>query len=106
MPELDGLKAKLQASSGSDKAIDAAIAARFAVPPADYTASVEACRTLVGSVLTGWRLHIGWGVSGLFPYATLGNGETRAAAEAPTVPLAILRALLAAVEQTEPAKAP
>ena len=100
--DYNGLEARLKAISGADKDIDAAIAARFAVPVADFTASVEACRSLVGAVLPGWRLHVGWGASGLFPYGTLAKDGVHCAAEAPTVPLAILRALVDAARVAPP----
>ncbi|WP_431855304.1 hypothetical protein [Azospirillum sp.] len=90
--------AELKAATGADAALDQAIAEAFQAPPADYTESVERCRALVVSVLPGWHLHLGYGVSGILPYAELSNGDQRHVAEAPTVPLAVLRALVASRE--------
>jgi len=56
------------------------------------------------AVLPGWAWHVGHGARGIFPYASLhpkcpaGDGsEPRAEATAPTVPLALLQALVKAL---------
>lgn len=107
---LADLSARLAAATGADPALDRAVAAAFGAgePPGDYTASVERCVALVERVLPGWRRHVGWGASGVFPYARLQRGAERASAEAPTVPLALLRALVraAAGEHDPPPLAP
>jgi hypothetical protein len=92
-PGCAALAAQLKAATGPDTGLDAAIAEAFGVPAADYTESAEACRRLVALVLPGWHLHLGFGALGLFPYAVISQGDERAEAEAPTVPLAILRAV-------------
>ena len=94
MSELKILASLLARASGADEAIDHALAAAFATDPAPYSSSVDDCRRLAGRALPGWRLHVGYGAGGLFPYAALVLDESRAMAEAPTVPLAILRALV------------
>jgi len=99
---LDELHHALVQAGGSDPALDARLVETLGVPQAGYTASVEACRHLTANKLPGWRLHLGYGVSGVFPYAALTDGQQRRAAEAPTVPLAILRALLATLCAGQP----
>jgi hypothetical protein len=96
MGDSEDLKALLRKANGADIDIDRAIAARFAVAPADYSSSVDQCRSLVNQLLPGWRLHLGYGASGIFPYASLAKGDEVIMAEAPTLPLAVLRALFAA----------
>ena len=93
------LAAMLEAATGADGRLDGAVAAGFGVSPADYTASVDHCRDLVASVLPGWALHVGFGASGIFPYALLSNGDRRHMADAGTVPLAILRAAAAVLAE-------
>lgn len=94
MPDWPALAAKLKTATGPDAGLDAVIAEAFGAAPAGYTESVSDCRALVGKVLPGWRLHLGFDASGVTPYAIVSNGDHRAEAAAPTVPLAILRALM------------
>jgi len=89
------LGAKLHGAGGADPRLDIAIAEAFGVPAGSYTESIEDCRRLVALALPGWHLHIGFAASGVFVYASLSKGEASASAESPTVPLAILRALVA-----------
>jgi hypothetical protein len=84
---------KLNAATGPDAALDAIIADVFGVNFGRYTESIEHCRQLVAKVLPGWRLHVGFDGSGVSSYASVSNGENRVEATAPTLPLAILRAL-------------
>lgn len=83
----------LRKANGADAAIDRAIAQLFAVASADYSSSIEQCRSLVAELLPGWRLHMGYGANGIFPYASLTKGDDVFTADAPTLPLAILRVL-------------
>ena len=94
------LGARLWAATGSDRGLDGAVARllepdRAAAPP-DYTASVDRCVELIQRVLPGWSWHVGWDAAGVLPYARLHRAERLVAASAPTVPLALLRAVLEA----------
>jgi hypothetical protein len=93
------LAAGLTAATGPDGDLDALIAETFHAEAKDYSASVEACRGLVVTALPGWRLHVGFDATGLFPYASLSNNGQRVEASAPTLPLAILRGAVAAWHQ-------
>ena len=99
--ELERLLAEVKDASGADRDLDRRIAATLedsaedeAAP--DYTASVDSCLALIGRVLPGWHWHIGFGPRGIFPYATLEEGEARFEALAPTVPLALLQVVVSA----------
>lgn len=104
---LEDLKEKLGAATGSDAALDRLIRDTFDADNASsprYSSSVDDCIKLIGTVLPGWAWHVGHGARGIFPYATLhpkspadGSPEPRAEATAPTVPLALLQALVKAV---------
>ena len=93
MTDWSVLGVRLKAATGQDAGLDAAIAEAFASAPAAFTASTTACRQLVATVLPGWQLHVGFDAGGVLPYATIVKDDIRVAAEAPTVPLAILRCL-------------
>ncbi|MCS6780624.1 MAG: hypothetical protein NZ555_13095 [Geminicoccaceae bacterium] len=106
--ELDRLLAE---ATGADPAIDRAVAARFGADGGTeegWSGSVEACVRLLHRVLPGWSWHVGWAPSGVVPYARLRHGQERISAEGPTVPIALLRAILAARrgERDPPAVAP
>lgn len=104
--ELAALRDRIAAATGSDAALDREIA-RLLDPgePGDnpgggYSGSVDACVALIGRAAPDWHWHVGHGPSGVLPYAALtrdGPEETRMEAVAPTVPLALLRALVDAV---------
>jgi len=96
MADWQVLMAALANATGGDHALDQAIAEAFGQAPAEYTESAAACRALVAAALPGWKLHVGYGVSGLFPYAALSRDEAHLEAEAPSLPLAILRAAVLA----------
>jgi hypothetical protein len=89
------LARRLDRASGCDTALDAAVAEAFEQPAADYSASVDAARRLVAAALPGWTLHLGFGATGVFPYAGLAADGTRIVCDAPTVPLAVLRVAVA-----------
>ena len=98
---LEDLLEKIAGATGADAALDRLIADRLepGTPPEavpDYTASVDSCLALIGRVLPGWAWHVGFGPRGILPYATLHDEEERFEAVAPTVPLALLAALLKA----------
>ena len=88
----------LEAATGSDRDLDTRLASLVDAPaPApDYTASVDRCLELVRGLLPGWSWHVGWDASGVLPYATLHAGTHLVEAAGPTVPIALLRALLRA----------
>ena len=95
------LLAAVKRAIGADPALDRRIAStldsQFAdrsVPP--YTASVDDCIALLDRVLPDWSWHVGYGPKGVLPYASVHNGEDRFVSSAPTVPLALLAALLTA----------
>lgn len=96
MADWQVLAAALAAATGGDHGLDQAVADAFGQSPAEYTESVAACRALAAAALPGWKLHVGYGVSGLFPYAALSRDETHLEAEATSLPLAILRVAVAA----------
>jgi hypothetical protein len=100
--ELQALARRLEAATGSDRELDGELARVLAgaapgTVPADYTSSVDRCVELVRAAAPGWAWHVGWDASGLLPYATLRQGERSIEAAAPTVPLALLRALARAL---------
>lgn len=103
MAELESLAQRLNAATGADGGLDEAIAGAFGVPPGRYSGSLDACRALVAAALPGWRLHLGFDAAGIFPYAALSQGEHHLEAEAPTLPLAILKAAVAAAKTLAPA---
>lgn len=96
MEPWDDIEQRLHAATGADGELDRVLATAFDRPAAPLTASVEACRELVAAVLPGWRLHLGFGADGMFPYASLAGDSRRVVSDAPTVPLAILRSAVAA----------
>lgn len=97
MVDLEPLSRQLNVAGGGSLELDQAIAAFFSQPAADYTESVASCRSLVACVLPQWHLHLGYDASGVLPYASLSLGDRYHQAQAPTVPLAILRVLMAAL---------
>ena len=109
--ELARLQARLQQATGSDRDLDRAIrrvlepsgGASDSTPAPAYSGSVPLCMALVRRRLPDWRLHLGYGVRGIFPYAALSRrSDERFEATAPTVPLAILRALAATLQAHRP----
>ncbi|RAU22664.1 hypothetical protein CU669_08285 [Paramagnetospirillum kuznetsovii] len=100
------LNRRLWLASGSDEELDRDLAALFGQSPHAYSASVEDCRALVTAALPGWRLHLGYGASGMFPYALLSRDGIQIVSDAPTVPLAILRSLVAAKARSAPSALP
>jgi hypothetical protein len=109
--QLARLLARLQQATGSDRDLDRAIqsvleptdrASQATSAPA-YTGSIPLCFSLVRRYLPDWILHLGYGVRGIFPYAALSERTgKRFEATAPTVPLAVLRALVKTLEARIP----
>ena len=83
-------------ATGADAVLDAALAAAFGVAVAPFTGSVDEARALAAAVLPGWRLHLGFDVTGVFPYARLSNNGIGVEAGASALPLAVVRAVLQA----------
>lgn len=96
------LQDALDRATGADPDLDARLAEAFAVPAAAFTGSVEHCKALLAAALPEWRLHLGYGASGVFPYAVLTAHGRRCEGDAPTVPLAILRAAILAKAKQSP----
>ncbi len=106
---LKTLRTRLEKANGRDAGLDRDIAKFFDADPngdtvPDYTSSVDGCLSLIASVLPSWRWHVGYGPDGILPYATLAKpipgddaDEILVEASAPTVPLALLRAIMKAV---------
>ena len=98
--DLEDLLQRIEAATGADPALDGDIAALLAdsveAVPA-YTASVDACLTLMHAVLPRWHWHLGHDASGVFPYASLSKGRRRVSAKGTTVPLVLLSAIVRAL---------
>lgn len=92
----DRLAAATGSDPGLDKALEQVLLAGDGASAPDYTASVDRCIDLVHRAKPGWAWHVGWDASGVLPYARLHQGSHHAEAAGPTVPLALLRALVAA----------
>lgn len=95
------LLSKVSRATGADRSLDRRIACELDTssaegPTPDYTASVDQCIALVKRVLPGWRWRVGYGPVGIRVYAFVDNGRERHEAMAPTVPLALLSAVLKA----------
>ncbi|GAB6052251.1 hypothetical protein JCM17960_10710 [Magnetospira thiophila] len=95
---------QLERATGADRALDRALRDHFLGPqegdPPPLTGSVDRCLELVHQVLPGWHWHVGWGASGFLPYALLSHQGHEYHSDGPTVPLALLRALMLAWEAT------
>ncbi|MEJ5233153.1 MAG: hypothetical protein WHV64_13205 [Geminicoccaceae bacterium] len=96
-PGIEALGRALEGANGADPGIDRAVAAAFGgEAEAGWSGSVERCLELLARVLPGWSWHLGWGPSGVLPYARLRHGGERVSAEGPTVPIALLRVIVRA----------
>lgn len=93
---MKALLAELERATGTDTAIDARIATAFGAAVTGYTASADPCVELLKAKLPGWTWHVGWAGSGVFPYARLEHDGHKVRVEAPTVPLALIRAIVRA----------
>lgn len=109
---LKQLETDLAAATGADTELDAEIhESAYGVRPDSvpaYTSSVDACLELIHERLPEWHCHIGYGPRGIFPYAMLTHDpeQTGARSEkvAPTVPLALLGAFVAALRKADAPK--
>lgn len=114
--KLKALECRINDETGRSRDLDQMIAATLdcaAVksPAEQYTASVDACLSLISRILPHWHWHVGYDPRGILPYAALRRSqatdsaaELRVEATAPTVPLALLRAAVSALiaEQKAP----
>lgn len=91
------LIASVDGTNGADHTLDRAIAQAFQIEVAEFTGSVAAARRLVHHLLPMADLKVGYDVCGIFPSATIRNGSDLSSEVAPTVPMAILRALMHAL---------
>lgn len=95
---LDVLLDRLGQAQGHDVGLDQAIAQDLdSLAPTEqtpeYTASVDRCLELLHRLLPAWHWHVGYGASGVMPYACVSKEGHRFEATAPTVPLALLMAI-------------
>lgn len=105
MADWDELALALARATGADAGLDQEIADAFGVAAGAFTASVGAAREAATAALPGWKFHVGFDANGMFPYAAMTRGEVHVEANAPTVPLAILRAAVAAKLRLPPSPA-
>ena len=98
---LQQLGERIAAATGGDDRLDRDIAALLDPPdagaPPSYTTSVPDCIALIARLLPTWSWHVGHGPNGVLPYAFVRQGRQRYEASAPTVPLALLGALVKAM---------
>lgn len=90
---LDRLSETLDAATGADPDIDLQIAQAFHIELRDFSGSAISARNLVSQLLPGADFKVGYDVCGIFPSATIRTAQGPCTAVAPTVPIAILRAL-------------
>jgi len=109
MTTLTDLKALLDEAQGPSREIDRSfhllrddiegLAFVFAVP--EYTSSIDAALALIEHKLPGRYCHLGTGPSFSHAVITVGEDNPETAWFAPTLALAILRALVAALIEQE-----
>lgn len=114
--ELARLIEALESARGADRDLDRRIdqviarmsrsntdvSAVASSPIPHYTSSVSTCIALMERILPDWKWHLGYGVKGIFPYASLSNSDVgRCQSSAPSVPLAMCLAILRAIEVVE-----
>lgn len=101
-PALSALLDRIEAATGADRALDAAIEQALrgrAQAPPDYTASVDHCLDLLHALLPKWHWHIGRGARGILPHASLSKGRITVSAGGTTVPLVLLAAIVKALQK-------
>ena len=99
--EFAALLKRIEAATGRDRDLDRVIArvldgGEIGDETPDFTASVDQCLALIARILPGWHWHLGYGASGVFPYAAIAHGRFRVETGATTVPLALLAAAVKA----------
>lgn len=96
------LSRKIRVATGSDKELDKCIGQILAIEVAEFTGSIEHAKSVLKMLLPDAELHVGYGATGIFPCATVATAGHLYTNEAPTVPIAILRACFSAsVEQAQ-----
>lgn len=107
----ENLEKQIGLATGPDRTIDETIAAHLCgdwdndtVLP--FTASVDQCIALIKRTLPDWHWHVGHGPMGIVPYASMSSSDSDeeailVEATAPTVPLALLGALMKALKNGE-----
>lgn len=98
MPNVDRLAEQLDIATSVDPAIDELIAETFEIPVIGFTSSAMTARDLVARILPEASLRVGFDVCGFLPSATIRNGSGDCTAVAPSVPIAILRAMMRAMQ--------
>jgi hypothetical protein len=108
-PKLEQLEVQISNATGEDDALDRMVADTLRggdKTRRNYTASIDDCVELIETVLPEWHWHIGRGPRGILPYATLQRSagaskepQNHVEATAPTVPLALLLAVVKAARQ-------
>lgn len=88
------LEDRVGKAKGGDTQLDHDLCAAFDVADQPVTEVAEAARALVLQAAQGWRLHVGFDATGLFPYAALSKDDAHVEAIAPSLPLALLGALV------------
>lgn len=98
--QLTALADALGGAGGADRDIDQLISRAFEIELADFTSSAETARHLVAQVMPRATLRVGYDVRGVLPSATVTQGRLSDTVVAPTVPLAILQALLSVLSRS------
>jgi hypothetical protein len=97
MADLGTLAELLEKLQGGSPEADKALSQALNCAEGPITESVEEASRLVHSTLPDWHVHVGYDASGILPYASLTLGAAHYEAIAPTVPLALVRVLVAAL---------
>jgi hypothetical protein len=93
------LKDKVINAIGADKELDQHIARALSMQAMEFTAAIEDAKSIVEYLFPDAHIHLGYGVTGIFPCATLSIADRRYTSEAPTVPIAILRVSFTALAE-------
>jgi len=107
-PQLAELVQMITSATGPDDKLDASINAAIGPMPTGesiepaFTRSVDACIELIEYHFPHGHWHVGFDPRGIEPYAGLSYGNKRLESQAPTVPLALLSALIKALIAKHP----
>lgn len=100
-PRLSDLFDLLENATGADTDIDQMLAQVLGVECDGFSGDAVSSRKLAERILPDARLQVGYNVSGVLPNAVLHDAGERISIVAPTVPLAVLRALTHALIKRE-----